>query len=323
MIPGTCPFHPAAVLSSDVVVAEDRFWGLAGRFSYGRCPECGSWILDPRPTGSKLGSFYRHYYSPAELDAQRRTYARKGPERGGGVERLRAIDFVRRLSSLDVDLGSNHRLLDAGCGLGSFARQVRDLTGTEVRGVDMLPACRDFAEEVHGVEVDVGTLAGQSYPDGHFDVVTSWHCLEHVEDPVSELEELARITAVGGHVLVETPTLTPLAYIFRGRWLFLQAPTHLYHFTPAALSGLLERAGFEVKNQIRPWLPSELAGSMLLSLGWKGFAPRLLFPPRSLLDRLGLLLFILFMVIDIPVTLFLALIGQAGTVRIIARRRSS
>ncbi len=315
-----CPAHPDATLRGAVVRAIDRFWGTSGEFTYGACPECGSWVLDPRPTPEEMGPHYANYYSDAELADRRRAFGKHAPEVALGLDRLRALDAVKRLRKWGAKLGPGHTLLDAGCGLGGFARAMRDLTQTEARGLDFDPKCRAFAAEIHDLEVDSGELAEQRYADERFDVVTSWHCLEHTYDPAAELRELHRITRPGGFLLLEVPTITLLGRIFRGRWLFLQAPTHLFHLRPKALRALVAGAGYEVREVKRPWLPSELAGSVLMALGMFGFAPRLLVSGRPIRDRLWAWLMGLLLMVDVPVTLLAALCGDAGVVRVVARR---
>ncbi len=316
-----CPAHPDASLRPAVVTAGDRFWGHAGTFTYGQCPDCATWVLDPRPTAAEIGPFYAGYYNAEELGARRRKADKDGAAGALGFDRLRALDAVRRLGKLGAELGPGRRLLDAGCGLGAFARAMRDLTGIEVRGVDFDARCAAFAAEVFEVPVDVGVLAAQGYPEGAFDLVTSWHCLEHVHDPPAELAELARVTRPGGRLLLEVPTLSAIGRLFRGRWLFLQAPTHLYHFAPVALRALVERAGFEVEAVTRPWMPTELAGSVMMALGLHGFAPRVMFPRSGWRAAGWRVLLAALLPLDVVVTLVEALLGGAGVVRLVARRK--
>ncbi|MFT3924952.1 MAG: methyltransferase domain-containing protein [Myxococcales bacterium] len=316
-----CPAHPTATLTP-LFTARDRFWGFDGSFSYCRCDTCRSWVLSPRPDPQDLGRYYAGYYNPEMIEVYERTWREQKPEQAGMLERARASQFVACIRKLEVPLTPETRLLDAGCGLGSFARFVREDLGIQVRGVDFDPACRAFAASTHGVEIDAGELHAQRYPSASFDLVTSWHCMEHVLDPRAELAEMARITKPGGVLMVEVPTITLLARIFRGRWLFLQAPTHLYHFRPRALRELVEGAGFDTVEVSRPWLPSELAGSLVMLLtGVVGFAPRL--HKKMVGATLVRTLFILLLLLDLPVTLLLALMGDAGVVRIVARRRNA
>ncbi len=313
-----CPLHPESALEAEVVKAEDRFWGVDGQFTYGACPECGTWVLDPRPVPAEIGPFYGGYYGAEELEHRRKALNAKKLPAALGVDWLRGLDAVKRLRKQGATLDANTRLLDAGCGLGGFAMAMGEQTGAQVRGLDFDPKCRDFCKD-HGLEVDAGELEDMAYEDGAFDVVTSWHCLEHTYDPERELRELKRITSPGGWLLLEVPTLTLIARIFKGRWFYLQAPTHLYHLRPATLRGLLDKTGWETKQLTRPWLPSEFAGSLLFALGVKGFAPRLIFP-KGLRARLIGILFGLLLLLDIPVTLLMALLGDAGVMRVVARK---
>ena len=161
------------------------------------------------------------------------------------------------------------------------------LANSQVRGLDFNPRCRDFVKDVHGHEVDVGELAEQAHPEAGFDLVTSWHCLEHTYDPLEELREMRRIVRPGGWVMLEVPTPSLIAKVFRGRWFFLQPPTHMFHFTAPGLTELIERSGLKVKQVWRPWLPTEFSGSLLFALGHSGFAPRILFGRKGLSDILS------------------------------------
>ena len=57
-----CPVHPDETLLPATARATDRFWGFGGEFTYGRCPTCGTWVLDPRPAPTEMGPWYAGYY---------------------------------------------------------------------------------------------------------------------------------------------------------------------------------------------------------------------------------------------------------------------
>ncbi len=314
-----CPLHPQAELIPVVEGAADRFWGCDGAFDYGRCPECGTWVLDPRPAPSAIGPFYAHYYSEAELAQARRAYGGLPSSRAFGIDKMRAQQVIARLKRLGATL-DGRRLLDVGCGLGGFARAMRALAGMVVRGADFDPKCVAIGAELHGIEVDAGELAGLAYPEGTYDVVSSWHCLEHTYDPAAELAEMARITRPGGWLVLEVPTPSVWARVFRGRWFFLQAPTHLYHLRPATLRTLLRQSGWAPVRMERPWAATELAGSVVMALGLTGFAPRLLFGPKGLAAHLWRLLFWALLPLDLVVTGVQAALGRGGVLRVYARR---
>ncbi len=321
MEPAVCPLHPDATLR-EAFGATDQFWGYGGDFRYAACPECACWILNPRPDKSEIGHYYGKYYDDAQLSLMRHKYDTKPARRAGAVSRLRAFGFLRRLERIGGSLGPGQRTLDVGCGLGAFPRFVRDMTGVDARGVDFSAECRDFAKDVHGIDVDVGELADQQYPDGHFDAVTAWHVLEHVYDPPTELAEMARIIKPGGWLMIEVPTVGAVGALFRSRWLYLQAPTHLYHFRPDPLRAMIEEAGFEIAAVRRPWFPGEIAGSLMLTFGLTRFLEKVFgAPDRPLRHKLLTVLLYAQMIYDLPIGIALALLRKGGLLRVFARRR--
>lgn len=317
-----CPAHPDAPLTPAISHARDRFWGVGtDEFTYSRCSECGAWVLNPRPEPHEIGPWYAGYYPEAEVEMRRAAWGKKSPATALGVDWIRAKDALYRLKRVGAPVTAETTVFDAGCGAGAFLAGVRELTGAQVRGVDFDPRCVAFAGEVYGIEVDTGELADQAYPDAHFDVVATWHCLEHTYDPAAELAELYRITRPGGHLVLEVPTHGPIGRIFKGNWLFLQAPTHLIHFRPATLKPLLTGAGWQIQQFKRPWLPTELAGSLMLACGVKAFIPSITFPEKSGLKVFFLrLIFGLLMLIDLPITFVLALLSATGGIRVIAQK---
>jgi len=315
----SCPLRHQAALVPAITNAQDQFFGVPGTFNYLRCAECGTLVLSPRPAPTELGQFYAPYYPPRLLQHIKEDAQRRGRIRS--PTRLRAIGYLRRLTRL---MGGRPkpgtRLLDVGCGLGLFARFVRDMAGLEVRGVDFDPTCKRFAADMHNVTVDEGELRGQHYPDGSYDLVTAWHVMEHVYDPPTELAEMVRVLKPGGWLMVETPTPSIYLRIFGKRWLYLQPPTHFFHYPPAVLASLMEGAGVRVKHIQRPWFLGELAGSLLFTLGFKGFLPRLFHPGRTAWDNVVRVIFLLQMLYDLPVSIIMALLGRGGIVRVFAQK---
>lgn len=317
---GVCPLHPLGRLVP-VVTGRDWFWGLSDvDWAYGACTDCGTWVLSPRPTPSSLGPHYAGYYDDRQLRRWKALLARRGP-RALVRSRLHAGDIEETVIAAGLPWPTSPRVLDVGCGLGMFLASARDVWATNnVRGVDFNPVCREFAHAEFGIDVDCGELHGQGYKDGSFDVVTMRHCLEHVRDPRAELQEIHRITTDGGFVEIEVPTPGVAARLFGGRWVFLQPPTHFFHFSEAALVRILDEAGFDIVKTRRPWLMGEIAGSVLQALGVKGVAPRVAFPEKrhplivAALVPLGLL--------DLVLTRVLAATSSSGILRVLVRKRA-
>jgi ubiquinone/menaquinone biosynthesis C-methylase UbiE len=321
MEPPQCPVHPDAA-AVPVLRGRDQFWGLGDDvFTYCACSACGTWLLRERPEPAALGTWYGGYYSDDELDRWTRAIAKRGP-RAVLKTRLHAGELQECAEAAGVPIAPGARVLDVGAGLGHFLAAARELWGAgDVRGVDSSERCRAFAQATWKVNIDVGELASQRYGDASFDVVAIRHCLEHVYDPARELSEIARVLRPAGLLEVEVPTPGLLARLFRGRWVFLQPPTHFFHVTAPTLHALLDRAGFDVVATRWPWSIGELAGSVLCALGVKGVAPRVLFPKKR--NPLVSLALVPLGVVDLVVTRVLAALAQSGTVRVLAKKRSS
>lgn len=100
------------------------------------------------------------------------------------------------------------RLLDVGCGPGTITMDLAELVGPGgrvtalERTADALDLARAEAErrDVTNVDFVVGDVAGLDLPDGSFDVVHAHQVLQHVDDPVRGLREMARVCRTGGTV---------------------------------------------------------------------------------------------------------------------------
>jgi hypothetical protein len=75
-------------------------------------------------------------------------------------------------------------------------------------------------------------------------VVTAFHVLEHVPDPVGMTRRMLEWLAPGGLLVVEVPNAGGLgARLFGRAWSGLELPRHLSHFTPESLGAVVRRAG--------------------------------------------------------------------------------
>lgn len=100
------------------------------------------------------------------------------------------------------------RVADIGCGDGKFLEYIRNTRSAEVFGLDTLP--ESIAEcGRKGINAYCGSIDRALEEDpglaGTFDIVTSFHCLEHVPNPVDFLLHLRRLLKRDGIICVSTP----------------------------------------------------------------------------------------------------------------------
>ncbi|MFL6530386.1 MAG: class I SAM-dependent methyltransferase [Chthoniobacterales bacterium] len=81
------------------------------------------------------------------------------------------------------------------CGDGQFLESLQDLSGVSGTGLDTTAAsiakCRERGVEAHQGTIN-DCLQRAAERAGRYDVVTAFHCLEHVPDPSGFLSETSR-----------------------------------------------------------------------------------------------------------------------------------
>jgi 2-polyprenyl-3-methyl-5-hydroxy-6-metoxy-1,4-benzoquinol methylase len=97
------------------------------------------------------------------------------------------------------------------------------------------------------LDVTIGELDKLQMPAHEFDLVTFWHCLEHLQDPRKAVDKAAAWLKPDGLLIVEVPNHegTDARHI-GADWLGWSLPHHLFHFTPHSLNLMLKQHGFQI-----------------------------------------------------------------------------
>jgi 2-polyprenyl-3-methyl-5-hydroxy-6-metoxy-1,4-benzoquinol methylase len=197
-----------------------------------RCTACGLQYVSPR---------LRH---DIVLDG----YADGADEQFVSQTRGREITFARCLDLIETYTGGRRgRVLDVGTAAGSFLHVAKS-RGWVVDGCEPNRWLCQWGREHYGLDIRPGTLNDQAFPAASFDLVTLWDVLEHTPDPAAVIRECRRVLKPGGLLVVNYPDIGSGVARTMGRsWVFLLS-VHLYYFTPATLTRLLESSGFSVER---------------------------------------------------------------------------
>ncbi|MBI4721777.1 MAG: class I SAM-dependent methyltransferase [Candidatus Stahlbacteria bacterium] len=152
-------------------------------------------------------------------------------------------EAVERLSLISRYKGSG-KLLDIGCGIGIFLSEAKKV-GWDAQGTEVSKYAINFVKEKHNLEVCEGSLKDIGFPAKFFDVITLWHVLEHLLNPIDELKEINRILKDDGILCIEVPNVGSLDALVRRRNWICFGPGHNYHFSKTTLKLAGEVAGFE------------------------------------------------------------------------------
>jgi SAM-dependent methyltransferase len=187
-----------------------------------------------------------------------------------GLTRLRARLLRRRLRWECLPWIGRGRYLDVGCGSGAALGAARAL-GWQVAGIEMSGAAAAKALRFTG-EVYTGDVLSAPFPPGRFDVVTAFHVLEHVADPVAMLRRMLGWLAPGGLLIVEVPNAGGLgAQLFGRAWSAIELPRHLSHFSPDSLGRAVALAGGRVVWSWQRAQPRHYLWSLRLALEDRGW----------------------------------------------------
>jgi 2-polyprenyl-3-methyl-5-hydroxy-6-metoxy-1,4-benzoquinol methylase len=238
----TCPACYSTTLTSRHCVASDLEDEV--RISIHECAVCGiAWQYPVLRTAEESAVYFSRKYEAA----QDHTYFDKESKRK--IAELE-LEFVRRIAP------SPGRLLDIGAGDGTFISAAAD-AGWQCTGIDPAPN-----ENFSYKRVGVGT-AGllQTYDalaeTDHFDVITMWDVIEHVERPADILSSAAKLLSDEGAIVIETGNYQSVDRIDGGKnWWCYQAD-HRWYFSPATLVPLLNATGLShvviAGRVLRPW----------------------------------------------------------------------
>jgi 2-polyprenyl-3-methyl-5-hydroxy-6-metoxy-1,4-benzoquinol methylase len=145
-------------------------------------------------------------------------------------------------------------VLDLGCGSGALLQRLAALGYSNLWGLDIAPPV-SAQPGLHYMTGDLDACR-MPLPDGSVQLAMAVEVLEHVENTGSLLDELARVLAPDGVLLVTTPNVhsvqARLRYLLLGELKQFDAigdPTHITPVFEFPFRRLLARHGLEVAQR--------------------------------------------------------------------------
>jgi SAM-dependent methyltransferase len=262
---GACPACGEPLPESPAIRGGDRLHGIEGDFVVHVCPACGSGRTLPYVPAERLGELYPTAYNAYRLPANPILRAL-----ATGLYRWRYWRGLRRPPLGELATIAPGRLLDVGSGRGDLG-VVLGVRGWTVVGLEPSPdACAEARSR--GIEAVQGTLATASAAlEGGFDAVVFQHSLEHVAEPIDDLQAARELLRPGGLLLVSLPNFGSwYARRFGADWFHLDLPRHRSHFTARGLETLVRRAGLELSRTTT----STSADGLPMSVQYRRFGER-------------------------------------------------
>lgn len=206
-------------------------------YSINKCNDCNAYFLAPRPSNKRLEQAYdSSYYGEKE-------------EKFSSPLVEKVLDFFRSGRSCRVSkyLKNGDKILDIGCGNGRFLKYLLNYGKYELYGTEMEGNSANRTSKIPEIKLKIGSLNQNDFLDNYFDAISLFHVFEHLTEPLQTIEIIKKILKPGGIVVFSFPNISSLqSKIFKGKWLHLDPPRHLFFFSPNDFINIMQTNGFDV-----------------------------------------------------------------------------
>jgi 2-polyprenyl-3-methyl-5-hydroxy-6-metoxy-1,4-benzoquinol methylase len=132
-------------------------------------------------------------------------------------------------------------ILDIGCGNGTFLDSVsgvfKNVYGSEYN---------NYAAKIAKSKIKKLVLLSEDLDDVEekFDIITMWHVLEHISNPIKFLDQVINLMHGDSVLIIEVPNSNSFKFnFFRENYNWILLPEHLFYYNEKSL-----RKIFEIKN---------------------------------------------------------------------------
>lgn len=233
----SCPYCK----SQDYLIQYPTFDIFDNDYEIVKCKACQAYFLTPNPSDELLAMAYDDsYYGGGDDEEKFEGFIEKG------------LNYFRKQRAKKVaDLAENNgRVLDIGCGNGQFLEQVREFGKIEIFGTEMEGGSAKRASKIEGLNLKIGELTKETYSKEYFDVVTMFHVFEHLNNSEEYLNIIDDILKPNRHLVLSFPNIDSWqSKFFKGKWLHLDPPRHLFFFSPKDFKLLMQKRGYKLAEE--------------------------------------------------------------------------
>lgn len=212
--------------------------GLYGRdvWDIVQCNHCNLIYVNPQPDKEALA----HYYQFDNVKDQE--YLQRWFLDNEDLQRPTWLRYLRTMTRHSAP----GKLLDVGCGAGSFLIEARKI-GYDVYGQEVSPFFVAHCSNIKNLPVFEGELETLPFEPASFDYVTTFDVIEHHPNPQQLVETMHALLKEDGLLVIGTHDIGNIFARWYGkRWRYVQPVGHLTYFSRTTLCRLLENSGFKI-----------------------------------------------------------------------------
>lgn len=155
--------------------------------------------------------------------------------------------YIKKLKKYQSD----GDLLDIGAGYGYFVKICNE-NGYNAFGVEPNKNSVAYAKNELNTKLDCKFFDKNYRKKIKFDIITNFHVIEHVLNPIDFIENINKKLKKGGILFLETPNINSFnSNLLKENWPFILPNEHLFYFSFESLIPILENNGFKVLETIR------------------------------------------------------------------------
>ena len=222
-----------------------------GEILWDRCPICGSKNIEEledeigicgecnhafrlRIPGQVKPHYYQKGYWASDKNRQGITSVAPGKEWGGWVgSRIR---LLKDFGLLEHEHPERVNIFEFGCSEGMVLYELKK-RGYSVMGEDVC-AIAGEAERTLGISIDTRPIEEFEAGGHKFDLIMSFHVMEHLRDPMGVMKKLGTMLSDGGRMLLHIP-MNDDEY---------GNPDHFHFFSDASCRKLMEAITVDIQS---------------------------------------------------------------------------
>lgn len=293
-----CPLCQNKSFTQKLYLVSKQNYFNERNFAYYHCKKCQVAFLYPRITKKDVYQIYKGKYFSFQHKPSNKL-----------------IDFILswELSPYSEYIAQvvkvGRKLLDVGCGYGDFLLKMQK-KGWDVYGIEPFSDAVTVVRKRIGAErILKGELPKVKFSSKNFDVVTLWHVLEHLPNPLIYISRIHNLLEKRGYLIMEVPNLDSfLLSIFKNNYNWLSTTEHVFIYSKEGVKKLLKDNGF---STLSVYSPLKITSNFAINMA------NLLSSRYSLNWNLTMLFFL---PVSFLIAIFSSFFGKGEVIRIIARK---
>lgn len=212
-----------------------------------RCKNCSHIQLLPRPTRDEDKKFYDKNLQDKN---RRKEIDYEKLQLNNLFDTKRHVRFIQSLCK-----DANCNLLDIGAGYGFFVNELYNSGYKNIIGVEVSDERRKLAIRHSAVQIIDFDVNRPNKDIGRFNMITLFHVLEHMPDPILFLKNIKNLITSNGIIICEVPNVREMLLDNCKEYNdFYWIRAHLNYFSKETLLNCLKKAEYryvEIKFQQR------------------------------------------------------------------------